>query len=152
VNWFDSFKIRAEKTLDIVSFILNILLLSLLDYLFYGRGSMCSRNREYLGEIKFSWQIYPFFSWKHISIFAFGCKVLLNSITYVFTEPTKSKQRHWGTVICTCTYDSTVTDSIEGMCVDPGEMGNTLQAGVARGPGPPEGEKGRQLASDSGEG
>jgi hypothetical protein len=36
--------------------------------------------------------------------------------------------------------------------VDPGEMGNALQAGVARGPGPPEGEKGRQLASDSGEG
>ncbi len=47
---------------------------------------------------------------------------------------------------------TTVTDSMEGMCVDPGEMGATLQAGGARGPGMPEGEKGGQLASDSGGG
>jgi hypothetical protein len=45
-----------------------------------------------------------------------------------------------------------VTDSMEGMCVDPGEMGAALQAGGVRGPGPPEGEKGGQLASDSGGG
>jgi hypothetical protein len=45
-----------------------------------------------------------------------------------------------------------VTDSSEGMCVDPGEMGAALQAGGVRGPSPPEGEKGGQLASDSGRG
>jgi hypothetical protein len=34
--------------------------------------------------------------------------------------------------------------------VDPREMGAALQAGGVRGPSPPEGEKGGQLASDSG--
>jgi hypothetical protein len=45
-----------------------------------------------------------------------------------------------------------VTDSMEGMCVDPGEVGDALQDGGVKGPGPPEGEKGGQLASDSEEG
>ncbi len=37
----------------------------------------------------------------------------------------------------------------KGVCVDPGEMGAILGA---RGPGPPGGGKGGQLASDSGGG
>jgi hypothetical protein len=41
----------------------------------------------------------------------------------------------------------TVTDNGEGVCVDPGEKGAILEAG---GPGPLGGEKGWQLASDSG--
>jgi hypothetical protein len=41
----------------------------------------------------------------------------------------------------------TVTDSGEGVCVDPKEKGAILEAG---GPGPPGGGKGWQLASDSG--
>ncbi len=49
-------------------------------------------------------------------------------------------------------YTRGVTDSVEGMYVDPGETGAALQAGGVRGPGPPEGEKGGQLASDSGGG
>jgi hypothetical protein len=44
---------------------------------------------------------------------------------------------------------TSVTDSAEGVCVDPGEMGAVLEAG---GPGPPGGGKGGQLASDSGGG
>ncbi len=40
-----------------------------------------------------------------------------------------------------------VTDSGEGVCVDPGEKGAILEPG---GPGPPGGGKGWQLASDSG--
>ncbi len=36
--------------------------------------------------------------------------------------------------------------------MDPGEMESSLQAGGARGPGPPGGGKGWQLASDSGGG
>jgi hypothetical protein len=40
-----------------------------------------------------------------------------------------------------------VTDSVEGVCVDPGEKGAILEAG---GPGLPGGGKGWQLASDSG--
>ncbi len=40
-----------------------------------------------------------------------------------------------------------VTDSKEGVCVDPGEKGAILEAG---GPGPPGGRKGWQLSSDSG--
>jgi hypothetical protein len=40
-----------------------------------------------------------------------------------------------------------VTDSGEGVCVDPGERGAILEAG---GPSPPGGGKGWQLASDSG--
>jgi hypothetical protein len=43
-----------------------------------------------------------------------------------------------------------VTDGVKGMCVDPGEMEAILKAGKARGPGPPGGEKGGQLPSDSG--
>ncbi len=35
-----------------------------------------------------------------------------------------------------------VTDSMERMCVDPGEVGSALQAGGVRGPGPPEEENG----------
>ncbi len=42
-----------------------------------------------------------------------------------------------------------VTDGVEGVCVDPGEKEAILEAG---GPGPPGGEKGGQLASDSGGG
>jgi hypothetical protein len=37
-------------------------------------------------------------------------------------------------------------DGAEGVCVDPGEMGAILGA---RGPSPPGGGKGGQLASDS---
>jgi hypothetical protein len=44
---------------------------------------------------------------------------------------------------------TTVTDSVEEVCVDPGEKEALLDAG---GPGPPGGEKGGQLASDSGGG
>jgi hypothetical protein len=44
---------------------------------------------------------------------------------------------------------ATVTDNVEGVCVDPGEKEAILEAG---GPGPPGGEKGGQLASDSGGG
>ncbi len=40
-----------------------------------------------------------------------------------------------------------VTDSVEGVCVDPGEKEAILEAG---GPGPPGGGKGGVLASDSG--
>ncbi len=43
----------------------------------------------------------------------------------------------------------TVTDSGEGVCVDPGEKEAILEAG---GPGPPGEGKGGQLASDSGGG
>ncbi len=39
-----------------------------------------------------------------------------------------------------------VTDNGEGVCVDPGEKGAILET---RGPGPPGGGKGWQLASDS---
>ncbi len=49
-----------------------------------------------------------------------------------------------------CTANSTrgtVTDSEEGVCVDPGEKGAILETG---GPGPPERGKGWQLAPDSG--
>ncbi len=46
----------------------------------------------------------------------------------------------------------TVTDGVEGVCLDPGETGAILEAGVVWGPGPPGGGKGRQLASDSGGG
>ncbi len=46
-------------------------------------------------------------------------------------------------------YGFIVTDSTEGVCVDPGEMGAILEAG---GPGPPGGGKCGQLASDSGGG
>ncbi len=42
-----------------------------------------------------------------------------------------------------------VTDSVEGVCVDSGEKEAILETG---GPGPPGGEKGGQLASDSGGG
>jgi hypothetical protein len=45
-----------------------------------------------------------------------------------------------------------VTDSVGKMCVDPGETGTVLQAGGVRGPSPPVGEKGGQLASVSGKG
>ncbi len=45
-----------------------------------------------------------------------------------------------------------VMDGVEGMCVDPGEMEAILEAGGVRGPSPPGGEKGRQLASNSGGG
>jgi hypothetical protein len=46
----------------------------------------------------------------------------------------------------------TVTDGVEGVCVDPGETGAILEAGGVGGPGPPGGGKGGQLASDSGGG
>jgi hypothetical protein len=59
---------------------------------------------------------------------------------------------HMSDVVKLKTRFSIVTDSSKGMCVDPGEMGAALQAGGVRGPGPPEGEKGGQLASDSGRG
>jgi hypothetical protein len=36
-------------------------------------------------------------------------------------------------------------DSVEGVCVDPGEMGAILEAGGVRGPGPPGGGKDEQL-------
>jgi hypothetical protein len=45
-----------------------------------------------------------------------------------------------------------VTDGVEGMCVDPGEMEAILEAGGVRGPSPPGGGKSGQLASDSGGG
>jgi hypothetical protein len=45
-----------------------------------------------------------------------------------------------------------VMDGVEGMCVDPGEREAILEAGGVRGPGPPGGGKGGQLASDSGGG
>jgi hypothetical protein len=45
-----------------------------------------------------------------------------------------------------------VTDGVEGVCVDPGEMGTILEAGEVGGPGPPGGGKGGQLVSDSGGG
>jgi hypothetical protein len=48
--------------------------------------------------------------------------------------------------------ECSVTDGVEGMCVDPGEMGAILEAGGARGTGPQGGGKGGQLASDSGGG
>jgi hypothetical protein len=34
-----------------------------------------------------------------------------------------------------------VTDGVEGMCVDPGEREAILEAGRVRGPGPPGGER-----------
>jgi hypothetical protein len=43
-----------------------------------------------------------------------------------------------------------VTDGEKGVCLDPGEMGAILEAGEARGPGPPGEGKNEQLASDSG--
>ncbi len=43
-------------------------------------------------------------------------------------------------------------NGVEEMCVDPGEIKAILEAGGVRGPGPPEGGKGGQLASDSGGG
>ncbi len=43
-----------------------------------------------------------------------------------------------------------VTDGVQEVCVDPGEMGAILEAGGVGGPGPPGGGKGGQLASDSG--
>jgi hypothetical protein len=46
-----------------------------------------------------------------------------------------------------CWLIPSVTDSKEGVCVDPGEKGAILEAG---GPGPPGGGKGWQLASESG--
>jgi hypothetical protein len=45
-----------------------------------------------------------------------------------------------------------VMDAVEEMCVDPGEREAILEAGGVRGPGPPGGGKGGQLASDSGGG
>jgi hypothetical protein len=45
-----------------------------------------------------------------------------------------------------------VTDSVEGVWVDPGEMGAILEARGVGGPGPPGGGKGGQLVSDSGGG
>ncbi len=49
-------------------------------------------------------------------------------------------------------YICIVTDSVKGVCVDPGEMGAILEAGGVRGPGPPGRRKGGQLASDNGGG
>jgi hypothetical protein len=46
-------------------------------------------------------------------------------------------------------HKGSVTDSAEGVCVDPGESGAILEVG---GPGPPGAGKGGQLASDSGGG
>jgi hypothetical protein len=46
-----------------------------------------------------------------------------------------------------CWLIPSVTDSKEGVCVDPGEKRAILEAG---GPGPPGGVKGWQLASESG--
>ncbi len=43
-----------------------------------------------------------------------------------------------------------VMDGVEGVCVDPGEMGAILEAGGVGGPGLPGGGTGGQLASDSG--
>ncbi len=43
-------------------------------------------------------------------------------------------------------------DSVEGVCVDPGEMEAILEAGGGMGPGPPRGGKGGHLALDSGGG
>jgi hypothetical protein len=43
-------------------------------------------------------------------------------------------------------------DGMEGMCVDPGEMEAVSEVGGGRGPGPPGGGKGGQLASYSGGG
>jgi hypothetical protein len=45
-----------------------------------------------------------------------------------------------------------VTDGVEEVCVDPGEMGAILEARGVGGPGPPGGGKDGQLASDSGGG
>jgi hypothetical protein len=49
-------------------------------------------------------------------------------------------------------YIILVTDGVEGMCVDPGEMEAILKAGGVRWPGLLGGGKGGQLASDSGGG
>jgi hypothetical protein len=46
----------------------------------------------------------------------------------------------------------TVTDGVEGVCADPGEMGAILEVGEGGGPGPLGGGKGGQLALDSGGG
>jgi hypothetical protein len=46
-------------------------------------------------------------------------------------------------------HKGSVTDSVEEVCVDPGEMGAILEAGGVGGPGPPGGGKGGQLASYS---
>jgi hypothetical protein len=46
----------------------------------------------------------------------------------------------------------TVTDGVEEVCVDHGEMGAILEAGGVGGPGPPGGGRDGQLASNSGEG
>jgi hypothetical protein len=45
-----------------------------------------------------------------------------------------------------------LTDGMEGVCMDPGEMGAILEAVGVRGPGPPGGRKDGQLALDSGGG
>jgi hypothetical protein len=45
-----------------------------------------------------------------------------------------------------------VTDGVEGVCVDTGEMGAILEAGGVGGPGPPGRGKDGQLALDSGGG
>jgi hypothetical protein len=47
---------------------------------------------------------------------------------------------------------NSVTDSVEGMCVDPEETGAILEARGVRGPGLPGGGKDGQMASDSGGG
>jgi hypothetical protein len=54
-----------------------------------------------------------------------------------------------GAVMMDIDFVMIVTDGVEGVCVDPGEMEAILEAGGVRGPGPPGGEKSRQLASDS---
>ncbi len=45
-----------------------------------------------------------------------------------------------------------VMDGVEGVCVDPGEIGAILEAREVGGPGTPGGGKGGQLAWDSGGG
>jgi hypothetical protein len=45
-----------------------------------------------------------------------------------------------------------VTDGVERVCVDPGEMGAILEAGRVGGPSLPGGGKDGQLASDGGGG
>jgi hypothetical protein len=47
---------------------------------------------------------------------------------------------------------TSVTDSVEEVCVDPGEMKAILEAAGVGGPGPPGGGREGQLASDSGGG
>jgi hypothetical protein len=45
-----------------------------------------------------------------------------------------------------------VTDGMENICADPGEMEAASEVGGGKGPGLPGGGKGGQLASDSGGG